>query len=562
MTSERTNAASELDSFNVRAAWRRSWFAVRRHPLIIGVTSLLAVVLVSIYVAIWPPVYVGELAFLVEREVDTSRDAFYLEWNMFRKDDIESETSMMLASSILEETARDLDLTYDDVYHTFMSWSLHLWRESAAGKKYREIKEQLFPPEVSEWAPTPEQIEMAKIISDFHKGVSTRRIGQSYVGLLSVKASSPRAPQIANRIFEIYQRQRLERHQREADLAHETLDLQATDAERELVAFEELLVTFSKKNGLLLDFEREKIEVQQWLDLEATLKDMGASIAGSEARLIEMDAFLAGELPSVTGSSTFVRNRMVEELESELSRYETELVGVQNDYLPGSPEIVKLERKIEDLRERLASTEATVASSRTEILNSTFEGVRSQRGQVASELAGLRASLEHKEQAASVMQARLNELPVLRQEYTLLVRDIASMQIRYGELRTRATQADVARKTIAETMPSLRLLESARPVDRPVWPRTKMLLAGAAVLGLLFGAGAAILRDLFLDPVSLDDVARGRGDAVFLAEIHTGHGRGFDIPRRPLVDGPAPRRTPRRRATDDETLFPHDSSRS
>ncbi|MEZ5977450.1 MAG: hypothetical protein R3F34_04450 [Planctomycetota bacterium] len=499
---------------------RRAW-----HPWMVGLTTLFSAhAIVSAYVAIWPPVYVAEVAFQVERDVDTARDAFYLEWNMFRKDDIESETKLMLASSILEEVAQDLDLSYDEVYHTFLSWTLHLWRSSAAGKKYREIKESFFPPEPSPWDPTPEQIEMAKVIHDFHDGVEIKRLGQSFVGLLVVKASTPRAPEIANRIFEVYQRERLDRYLAEADDAYESLHSQEESTRVQLEELENRMVEFSQEHGMLIDFEREKIEVKQWLDLEASLRGIRASIAGSEAKLAEIDAFLAGEKPEVTGSRSFERNELKQQLESELSRALTELAEVRNDYLPGSPEIEKLERKIEDIRARMDSTDQMVASGHTEVLNSTYEAMRSQRTEVLSDLASMRASLTDMQRSAVEMQDRLEALPALRQEYTLLAREIASLQVRHGELRSKATQADVSRNTLAETMPSLRLLEPARPVDQPAWPRTKTLLLGAAVLGLLFGAGAAILRDLYLDQVRLDDVARGRGDAAFLAEIRTGAG--------------------------------------
>jgi capsular exopolysaccharide synthesis family protein len=76
-------------------------------------------------------------------------------------------------------------------------------------------------------------------------------------------------------------------------------------------------------------------------------------------------------------------------------------------------------------------------------------------------------------------------------------------------------------QTGAVGIPSLRLteLESAGLPTSPVFPRTKLTLLVATILGLAFGVGAALLRENLTTRVeSADDLARSSGVPVF-AEV-------------------------------------------
>jgi capsular polysaccharide biosynthesis protein len=103
------------------------------------------------------------------------------------------------------------------------------------------------------------------------------------------------------------------------------------------------------------------------------------------------------------------------------------------------------------------------------------------------------------------------------------------------KIRARSTSPSLAQRTAegvasaliqrtqtgAVGIPSLRLteLESAGLPTTPVFPRTKLTLLVAAILGLAFGVGAALLRENLTTRVeSADDLARSSGVPVF-AEV-------------------------------------------
>jgi hypothetical protein len=166
------------------------------------------------------------------------------------------------------------------------------------------------------------------------------------------------------------------------------------------------------------------------------------------------------------------------------------------------------------------------------VLNASLESMRTSRNEVFAQLAGARASLAIKEKNEQELGARLKALPSVKQEFTLLARSIQLMQGKYADLNSRLVQANVSKTTVAATMPSLRVVEYARPTDAPDWPRTKLLILAGLGVGLLLGIGAAILRDLYLDEVRHEDLAEGLGEEQFYARIHVGSNRRrFDLER-------------------------------
>ena len=147
---------------------------------------------------------------------DLQRDAFYQQWNIFRKDNVQDEALFITTKSILKKVILEMDLSYDEIYHPFLSYAVHLWGESWIGKNYRKIKYSIFPKKKGPYSPTEEEIKFGKILSDFKKGVEIKTVGESNIGLLIVKGSTPRVAEIANKIIDIYLESRIERFLDEA----------------------------------------------------------------------------------------------------------------------------------------------------------------------------------------------------------------------------------------------------------------------------------------------------------------------------------------------------------
>lgn len=182
---EYTYQSRDADNFDVRGTLLNVVVATRHHKWLVILTCALALGLVTAYIYLFPPIYVAESKLVAESSSDFSRDAFYVSWNVFRKDDPRTEIELMTAGPILKEVIRRENLKYNDVYHPFLSHLSYLWMQSPPGIAYRNFKKRFLG--ASEGELSPEEEELARTIADMGDGISVEPIGESNVGRLVVK---------------------------------------------------------------------------------------------------------------------------------------------------------------------------------------------------------------------------------------------------------------------------------------------------------------------------------------------------------------------------------------
>ena len=140
----RSEAPGNSDTFDVRNSLRNLVEAARHHKILIALTCLASTLMVMAYIVLFPPVYTAEGMVAIERDSDPMRDAFYIGWDVFRKDDGRTEIELATSTPVLRAIVEQEHLRYDDVYHPFMSHVTYLWEQSAVGREYRQLKEKLF----------------------------------------------------------------------------------------------------------------------------------------------------------------------------------------------------------------------------------------------------------------------------------------------------------------------------------------------------------------------------------------------------------------------------------
>ncbi|MGH9784008.1 MAG: hypothetical protein ACRD88_07460, partial [Terriglobia bacterium] len=242
-----TNGYRDPDTFDIRATVLDITNATRYYKGVVLLTIFLTLALVTVYVYLWPPIYRAEAKLMTESATDTVRDEFYLGWNVFRKDDSITEMELIRSGPVLKEVIEREKLTYDDVYHPFLSHLTYLWQESYVGKKYREVKRWIIPEE--EQVVSPEEAELGRTIVDMRKGILIDPVGEANVGILTVKGPSSRVASITNTLLEVYLRKRGERHVQEARSSYDALTEQVIEAERGSKASSERRLDFVREHG-------------------------------------------------------------------------------------------------------------------------------------------------------------------------------------------------------------------------------------------------------------------------------------------------------------------------
>lgn len=503
----------EADTFDFRASWESVRQACLGHPWLIGGTCLLTVLVVVLYMAIWPPVYHADVVLVADSQEDTQRDNFYQYWNVFRKDHLPDEVQLMTAGPVLERVVDELGLTYDEVYHPFLSYAAHLWIESWVGRNYRRVKEWFFPRPQGPYVPTPEQIERARTLNDFKKGVSLDAVAETNVGVLVVRGSTPRVAEIADTLVKVYLDERKQRHVAEADRAYQSLAVEAAKVREELAVLETKMEKYYAENGLLLMFEKDKVEISEWLKLKAMLVESESGIAALEKSLAEVDRQLALEDREITSARVLQKN----EVKDELLRLELEHQLALQKFQPDSPDVREIESRIASVKSLMEKVGDVVESQKTQVVNETYLSLKLRRSELLSQLEGARAALEIRSAAAAGLEKHVSNIPSKMKDTHEMGREHDLLEKKYAILQEKLAVAAVSRAAAESAPPSMRVVEYAALPEKPSWPKTKLLLILAVMLGLCGGVTLALLMDLIYARVNRYRLLRAKDEFAVYA---------------------------------------------
>jgi uncharacterized protein involved in exopolysaccharide biosynthesis len=158
---------------------------------------------------------------MAEQAVDTQRDAFYVNWNVFRKDDPRTEIELLTSGGVLKSVIDRESLTYDDVYHPPFTELSYLFEKSYVGRKFNQIKDLIIPPDPE--APKGAGLDLGRTLTDLRAGIKVVPVGDTNIGRLTVKGPSRRVAHIANTLMDAYLLAREQRHEEENRRAVEVL---------------------------------------------------------------------------------------------------------------------------------------------------------------------------------------------------------------------------------------------------------------------------------------------------------------------------------------------------
>ena len=498
------------DTFDVRASLRNIYRACRHHKALVLVTCLLTLGLVTLYIYLWPPIFRAEATLMAERDIDGSRDSFYGGWNVFRKDDLQTEMELVKSGPILKQLIDKEHLTYDQVYHPFWSHLAYLWQTSAVGKAYHRVKRKLLPDPYLD-SLSPSEIDFGRTIGDMRDGISMEPVGEASIAKLTVKGPSRQVAQAANDLADIYMSSRTDRHFLEAQSSYDILGQEVARSAKELNEVSNRKLAYAQEHGITFDFQKENLQVGKLGELELGIANERAKIANSEASLLEVEKQLTEQPPTKTSTMNFELNTIRESMKSKRMDLQTALIGARNHYREDSPEVQEIQSDIAKLDALIAETPEKIEKSSTEGLNQVRQELLSKRTVLLTELEGARASLAVEELTARKLQARTADLTAMETTMRGLERDYMLAQEKYQNLKMKQSQAAISEATSKQAMPSMRVVEYATPPGSKWWPSLKILYPSALAVGLLLGMGAALIRSYSSGRIRLEDLERRLG---------------------------------------------------
>ena len=516
MRQELARSPQDPDTFDVRGSLISVYRIARHEWRLIALTCAVVLVVVTAYVLYWPPVYEGQIVLMSEGDRDTARDSFYGAWSVFRKDDLRTETELFTSAPVLKEVIEREKLTYDDIYHPFVSHVAYLWQTSLPGRAWRRLKEWISPPEAD--APSAAEQDKARTLVDMKAGIFTSPVGEANMGILTVRGPTRRVADIANSVIGVYLEQRLERYKAESMKSIATLTDEADAAGAAMRKIDDERIKFLRTNGLGLGIEKEKLEVTKLSDLEERAADNRAKIASTEASLQELERQIKAEPATRTITTSFELNSLRETTKMKRLEQQTALIAARRRYREDSPEVQEIVSNIASLDAMIAETSEKVAKSSTDAVNAARDELHARENNLRTELAGLKAALASMEDRRAFLRSRMAVIPAFEVKLLEFDRDHKFAQDKYLTLVGKRAQASISLAGL-RAMPSIRVVTEAFRPDRKVWPKNAVLYPVALLAGLLLGLAMALVKTMLLGRIRREHLALGSGSVPFYGVV-------------------------------------------
>jgi len=371
---------------------------------------------------------------------------------------IDSQISVIHSDTVLRPVVRNNNLATDPVFNT----------EAAPG-----LVGQIMGMVRGSRAPDPETLEAQETaaLEKLSDALSVKRVGQTYVINVSVESPNPtQAAVLANAVAESYLSDQGRQVGQASEEAAYQIDDRLISLRERLRQAESDIQKFRAENKLQSSNEGLLLNEQELSGLNAQLVEARASLAEAAAKNDEIQRVLqngvdAEAIGDVVNSATITRLR---EQYAQAARTEADLLA---DLLPSHPSVIRQRSQLQRIRSLIREEVNRIAES-----SLIAQKVNQERVAKLEEQIDASRSLNNADSAASI---KLRELQTEAQATRSLY------EIALG----RAKQISELDQVV---LPNARIITPAVVPDSPIWPKKKIMVVLAGILGLLVGTALAI----------------------------------------------------------------------
>lgn len=378
---------------------------------------------------------------------------------------IESQTEILKSESVALSVIRDLKLTSDPEFGGGASKGL-----------VSSILGFILPA-----ASPPSEFQLERqAVAYFLRNLTIKRVGTSYaIDIAYTSTSSSRAAEIANAIADAYMVGELDAKYQATKRASRWLQDRMSELRAQASQADAAVQSFKAENNIV-DTGRGLMSDQQLTDVNTQLVAARAATAEAKARLDRIEQISIGGVPDATVADA-LKNDVINRLRAQYLDISAREADWSTRYGSTHTATVNLRNQMREIQRSIADEVKRIAQT----YRSDYEIAVAREASLDKSLAGLVGQAAVTGQA----QIKLRDLESTSQSYRNLYDNFLQ---RFMEATQQQTfPISEARTITAATEP---LTKSA--------PKSLLVLGGSLVVGLLFGAGAAIARE------RLDNVIR------------------------------------------------------
>jgi uncharacterized protein involved in exopolysaccharide biosynthesis len=347
---------------------------------------------------------------------------------------------------------------------------------------------------------------IARAVSTLEKKLVVEVLKRSDLISVTYRSSNPKlAACVLSSLSDFYLQKHLAVHRPSG-----TLDFfrRAKDQYRDgLNLAQQRLISFSRDQGVASPELEEQNALLKLAELDATLKQTRAKIAGTEQRIRIVESLSSNAAPRLT---TQVRTSatLLEQLKSTLFTLQLKRTELLDKFQPSYPPLQELEKQITQTHAEIVTLENAPVREETTDVDPTYEWMRAELAKAKTDLADLRAQEAVQAQAVRAYQENarlLDQKGVVKQDLSRAVRVAEANYLLYGTKEEEARIADaldqkqISNVSIAEaaTIPAL-------PVHSAWWYLAIGLIA-ASVVSVGMGFAAEYFDTSFRTPDEVQD---------------------------------------------------------
>jgi polysaccharide biosynthesis transport protein len=308
------------------------------------------------------------------------------------------------------------------------------------------------------------------LLDSFQRRLEVRPSREAGVISVSYKAPDPAfAAGVANAFVQAYLETSLALRVDPAKQYSAFFDSRAKEARETLEKAQSKLSAFQKEKGIVATDERLDVETARLNELSSQAVQLQALTSEAGSRQIQARGAAADKLQEV------LNNPLIGTLKADVSRAEGRLQELNARLGTEHPQVLEAKANIASLRTRIdAETQRVVSGI------GVSDSIARQRG------ADVRAALE-------AQRAQVLRMKAVRDEGSVLVRDVESAQRAFDAVVARFNQSTLESQT---TQSNVALLTAAEPPLEPSSPKVLLNVAVALVLGALLAVGGAVVLEL------------------------------------------------------------------
>lgn len=349
--------------------------------------------------------------------------------------------------------------------------------------------------------------ELALMLHDDHIRIEPGGSGVDAVWVIAASPLPDEAALIANLFAEAYVKHTQTMSSERVSVSRAFLEEQVMARRRELVDAEAAIESYMRSQGAVALDEAARQTVVQTAQLEAALDEARVEQQMREAALMSIEDELEQLHPRLAARIASGAEKEIDLAQQEIAELE---VYVQQIYFR-NPELQDNpagNAQLQEFLERIARLRARVRTLSEQYVNEMLAAggvdpmaqttgpshvtrLHQQRVEERVALRGLQAKQAALQQRLASYEAALTSIPTKSIELAQLQRAKLSTERLYNLLVEKLQEASIAEES---ELGFARIIRPAMAPVHPAWPPRTRLLALGALLGLMLGLGAAVLR--------------------------------------------------------------------